>query len=192
MGKSSGMLGKKHSEETREKIRNSQKEWLKNNKHPMLGKHHSEKTKRKIREKLSGENNPCYGRTSEKHPLWGKHHSEKTKEKMRLSHLGLFKGEKHPMWKGGIKRFRGYVFIWKPEHPNADVDGYVKRSRLVAENTLGRYLRVNEIPHHENEIRDDDSPENIKVMTRGGHQSFHNKNREKNRSRNTLGQYTRL
>ncbi len=143
----------------------------------MLGKHHSEKTKRKISEKLSGKNNPCYGRTGEKHPFWGKHHDEKTKEKMKLSHLGQFEGEKHPMWKGGIKKFRGYVFIWKPEHPNADSNGYVKRSRLVVEKTLGRYLKSNEIPHHKNEIKDDDRSENIEAMTRGGHQSYHNKKR---------------
>ena len=121
--------------------------------------------------------------------MLGKHHSKKTKEKMRLSHLGLFKGKKHPMWEGGIKKFRGYVFIWKPEHPKADSNGYVKRSRLVAEKTLGRYLFRNEIPHHKNEIRDDDKPGNIEVIMNGKHKSLHGKNREKNRRRNTLGQY---
>jgi len=89
-------------------------------------------------------------------------------------------GRNNPHWKGGIiQNPYGYVYIKKPEHPRATKYGYVKRSYLVAEETLGRYLYANEITHHKNGIRNDDRPENIKVITRGEHTSFHNKNRKK-------------
>ena len=87
-----------------------------------------------------------------------------------------FYGENHPSWKGGqTTDTKGYVFITMPNHPRANKRGYVKRARLVAEKTLGRYLYPNEIPHHRNEIKGDDRPENIEVMTEGKHQSFHRK-----------------
>lgn len=35
----------------------------------------------------------------------------------------------------------GYVFIYKPDHPKALNGKYVKRSVLVLEAKLGRYLR---------------------------------------------------
>ena len=55
--------GKKHSEETKEKIR-----------HKMTGKKiHSEEWKKELSEKMSGQGNPFYG----------KKHSEETKEKIR-------------------------------------------------------------------------------------------------------------
>lgn len=130
-----------------------------------------------------GKDNPMYGRTGKNHPLYGigfmkgKHHSEKTKRKMSE----LKAGKNHPNWKGGIKKNRGYIFIWKPDHPGADGNGYTKRARLVAEKTLGRYLYSWEITHHENEIRDDDRSENIKVTTQSKHMSLHHRNRGKYR-----------
>ena len=84
-------------------------------------------------------------------------------------------GEKNPMWKGGqITDDHGYVHVKKSEYPRVDRKGYVKRARLVAEEMLGRYLYPDEIPHHKNGIKNDDRPENIEVMTRREHTSFHN------------------
>lgn len=88
------------------------------------------------------------------------------------------KGKNNSHWKGGItKGSDGYVYIRKPDHPRAKTNGYIKRSHLVAEKKLGRYLYPDEIPHHKNEIRNDDRPENIEVMTEFNHKSFHGKNR---------------
>ena len=90
-----------------------------------------------------------------------------------------FRGENHPSWKGGQTiDAKGYILITMPNHPRANKRGYVKRARLVAEKMLGRYLYPNEIPHHRNEIKGDDRPENIEVFaTIGTHQSFHQKKR---------------
>lgn len=95
-------------------------------------------------------------------------------EKIRKNHIIKNTGENNPFWKGGIiQDADGYVYILKPEHPGATKTGYVKRSHLVAEKMLGRYLYPDEITHHKNGIRNDDRPENIKVTTRKKHVSFH-------------------
>lgn len=179
-------LGRHHSEESKQKMREASEGKnnpmygvsIKGKNHPMWGKHHSEETKRKMKEAAKGRKKVSEetkrkmreAHKGEKHAMWGKHHSGETKGKLSES----MKGKNNPKWKGGITKVRGYVFILKPEHPAAIGIGYVKRARLVAEKKLGRYLYPGEITHHENEIKDDDRPENIGVMTRGEHTSLHN------------------
>lgn len=75
-------------------------------------------------------------------------------------------GDKHWNWKGGIwKKIDGYVFLLRKNHPNCNKYGYVKRSRLVIEESLGRYLKRNEVVHHINKIRNDDRIENLKLFS---------------------------
>ena len=131
---------------------------------PNKGFKHTEATKKKLREiaKLrSGKNTSMYGR----------HHSDDTKRKMREVNIG----SRNPNWKGGIIQTKdGYVCIWKPDHPRVNSLGYVGRSCLVAEEKLGRYLYPGEIPHHKNEIKNDDRPENIEVMkSKSAHTKHH-------------------
>lgn len=77
-------------------------------------------------------------------------------------------------WKGGtIKNPCGYIMIHNPDHPNAFSNGYIHRSRLIAEKKLGRFLKKGEITHHKNGIRTDDRPENISVFTQSTHMSKH-------------------
>ena len=135
-----------------------------------------------------GKDNPMYGVCRKGHGL-GRKLSEETKRKIGEKSK-LMKREKNSNWKGGqqIDGY-GYIHILMPEHPRANKAGYVHRSHLVAEKTLGRYLYSNEIAHHKNGIVDDDRPENIEVTTQSKHTSFHNKQNEKNRRRNMLGQY---
>ena len=71
----------------------------------------------------------------------------------------------HPAWKSGQITRLGYVFIKVKSHPHADCLGYVKRSRLIMETYLGRYLTPEETIHHRNEIRDDDRIENFKLCS---------------------------
>ena len=95
-------------------------------------------------------------------------------------------------WKGGlIKDFRGYVWVYSPDHPfkNAMGAGYVKRARLVMERKLGRYLLPTEIVHHINGIKDDDKKENLLVTNLSSHQSEHQKETVKHMKRNSDGKF---
>lgn len=94
----------------------------------------------------------------------------------------LMVGNKAPSWHGGIIYKRGYVFIYNPKHPHND-HKYVKRSRLIMEEKLGRYLFTKEIVHHINGIKDDDRIENLIICTKGEHSTIHNKASQMRQSR---------
>jgi hypothetical protein len=85
------------------------------------------------------------------------------------------RGEATSSWKGGrwIGK-QGYVFVYRPEHTEADRDGYVYEHRLVAEEKAGRPLTRSERVHHLNGIKDDNRPENIVVLpTQSAHMKLH-------------------
>lgn len=96
-------------------------------------------------------------------------------------------------WKGGKHKCNGYFYIYKPEHPckNAMGKGYVKQSRLIMEEILGRYLLSNEHIHHLNGIRDDDRIENLVMITKSKHMSIHHKDIAKNQLRESNGRFTK-
>ena len=83
-------------------------------------------------------------------------------------------------WRGGKKNNNGYVMIYKPLHPNSDLQGYVREHRLVAEKLLQRYLTKDEIVHHKNGIRDDNREENLQILDKRKHDILNYKNREIN------------
>lgn len=68
---------------------------------------------------------------------------------------------------------KGYVQIYRPDHPFAGKDGYIFEHRLVMEEKLGRYLQPEERVHHLNEIKDDNSPDNLEIKTNGAHTIYH-------------------
>lgn len=63
----------------------------------------------------------------------------------------------------GSKTSKGYILMYRPEHPHADMAGRVPHHRLVMEEYLGRYLRENENVHHKNGVRDDNRLENLEL-----------------------------
>ena len=86
------------------------------------------------------------------------------------------RGKRSSNWKGGRKvNIHGYVEIYKPEHQNADVSGYVKEHVFVMSEKIGRAILKGEVVHHKNEIRDDNRIENLRLMPRGDHARLHNK-----------------
>ena len=76
--------------------------------------------------------------------------------------LGCYnKGEKARGWKGGItKSAKGYVLILATNHPLCWQTGYIRRSRLIVERQIGRYLKIEEVVHHLGK-KDDDRPSRL-------------------------------
>lgn len=86
------------------------------------------------------------------------------------------KGSLSPTWKGErkIDKRDGYVLIWSPDHPFARKNskgggGYVLEHRLVMENIIGRYLYPDEDVNHINGIKDDNRPENLRLVRHNAH-----------------------
>ena len=94
-------------------------------------------------------------------------------------------------WKKGETKCNGYVYVYSPDHPfrNQMGMGYVKRARLVMENTLGRFLDRSEVVHHKNGIRDDDRIENLELSNLSLHQKIHQKETVKNINRDDRGRF---
>lgn len=84
--------------------------------------------------------------------------------------------EAHHAWNDGrYVDASGYVRLNMPDHPLAYESGYVLEHHLVAYELLGRRLLPNEVVHHKDENRENNSPENLAVMTRSAHISLHHK-----------------
>lgn len=71
-------------------------------------------------------------------------------------------GENHHNWKGGkISKGDGYIGIWKPKHIRADKQGYVYEHTLVYERENGFLPDVNQVIHHIDMDKTNNSIENL-------------------------------
>ncbi len=69
---------------------------------------------------------------------------------------------------------KGYVSVYRPQHPRATTTGYVLEHVLVAETTLGRHLEPGEVVHHVNEVKSDNRAENLIVFPdQSSHSKYH-------------------
>jgi hypothetical protein len=82
------------------------------------------------------------------------------------------KGKLHRNWKGGRYEHKGYVYILKPDHPQADNTGYIPEHRWIYE----QYYNVCILPwieiHHINGVKNDNRIENIITVDRKQHRQF--------------------
>lgn len=137
--------------------------------------------------KLAAETNRRYGHEKGKPLRFIRGHntrgmtrvfSEESRSRMSAGQLSRFQDTtKHPRWRGGVTKHGGYVKLYVPDHPRASRGGYVKRSILIAERALGRYLKDGEIVHHFNEVKSDDRNNNLLICTKEYHDWLHGKMR---------------
>lgn len=74
------------------------------------------------------------------------------------------RGEEHYNWQGDSRlKADGYRLVYRREHPLADMKGYVREHRLVAQEALGRPLPRTAVLHHINGVRDDNRNSNLVI-----------------------------
>ena len=76
-------------------------------------------------------------------------------------------------WGSERRTSNGYIMVYRPDHPRANKLGEVPQHTLVLEDKLGRYLTAAELAHHINHKRDDNRPENLRLMTAREHYMMH-------------------
>jgi hypothetical protein len=140
--------GFKHSEKTKQKISNSNK-----------NRKRLEATRKKI--SIAARNR---FKNKKNHPMFNKKHSEKAKKKMSIAQKKITPTkEKSPSWKGGKIKREGYILVLTENRK------YVREHRLVMEKHIGRYLYPWETVHHKNGIKDDNRIENLKLLPGNEH-----------------------
>lgn len=80
---------------------------------------------------------------------------------------------------GGFIMYKrnGYIMLYIPSHPRAGKDGMVYEHIIKAEEYLGRPLKKEEVVHHEDRCRSNNSKENLYVFkTQEDHSRYHKSN----------------
>ena len=82
--------------------------------------------------------------------------------------------EKKNMWNySQIVDNNRYLYAMCPQHPKSLSTGYVYLHRLIVENYLGRILKDDEVVHHKDFNRKNNSIENLLVLSQSEHSKLH-------------------
>ena len=109
------------------------------------------------------------------------------------NHQYGLKGDKNASFKGDTKISRfGYVLKYMPNHSRANHAGYVFEHNLIMEEYLGRPLKFlgyknpnNEVCHHKDRNKQNNSIDNLELMLDKEHAALHH--REGDYRRDTKG-----
>jgi hypothetical protein len=126
--------------------RRQDEKWVEKRISHQVGKTRSEETKRKI---------------SENHKAKG---IQPSREATAKSNENRGKREQNPSWRGGISMVNGYRCVYQPDHPSALPNGYIYEHRAVMEQLLGRFLEPEEVVHHVDGDKLNNSPENLELL----------------------------
>lgn len=129
----------------------------------------SEETKQKISEAQKGKPSALKGIPK----------SEETREKISLAKKGKITNfseyggheKKHP---------RGYTYVFAPDHPFATKGGYVFKHILAYEKYHNCIVdRTKYCVHHIDENKENNERDNLMLMTKSEHMSYHTKKRKR-------------
>jgi len=87
---------------------------------------------------------------------------------------GMFAGKGNPHWKGGRQiTGDGYITIYNPDHPKANIKQAVPEHHLVWEEYWGEIVPNGYIVHHVDENRQNNCITNLALITKAYHVFIH-------------------
>lgn len=84
-----------------------------------------------------------------------------------------FYGEDNELTGKYVSEDNGYLVVRLPNHPKANCRGYVRLHVLLAEYYFDKEVQENEVVHHKNENKYDNQKENLQIMTKKEHDTYH-------------------
>lgn len=99
----------------------------------------------------------------------------------KIINNSYIRGKKHYNWKGGKYCDGRYNYLLNPRHHRAKKDGYVAEHIVVMEEKINRPLRKDEVVHHIDENKLNNSINNLFLFSNNkSHTKFHSLNKKDN------------